>query len=100
MTGFQPAEVPHVDTTALRLGVHQAVEEAVTAKNPALKTEFAEALVALAKIVEALPGMGDFADRERAILAITNELGRQLISGDLQRTANSFPDEVTVKEQR
>jgi hypothetical protein len=100
MTGFQPAEVPHVDTTALRLGVQQAVEEAVTAKVPALKAEFAEALVALAKIVEAVPGIGDFAHRERAILAITNELGRQLISGDLQRTANSFPDEVTVKEQR
>jgi hypothetical protein len=41
-----------------------------------------------------------FADRETLILRVTNELARRLIAADLQRLADSYPEEVVVNRLR
>lgn len=55
------------------------------------------ALMALARCIQVQEEQpATFAEREQAILRVTNELARRLIEADLQRLADSYPDEVFV----
>jgi|KBSSwiStaDraftv2_1062776.scaffolds.fasta_scaffold314980_1 hypothetical protein len=59
------------------------------------------ALMALARCIHAQGEQAaTFAEREQAILRVTNELARRLVEADLQRLADSYPDEVMVNNVR
>jgi hypothetical protein len=92
-----------MDSTVVQIAAHQLpseIEQVLAGKLRALRPLFDGARLALARIVEALPGVDDFARRELLILAVANEIVRQLFEVDLQRIADFFPDEVKVKGER
>ena len=41
-------------------------------------------------------GSASFAERERMVLHVTNEVGRRVLEADLQRMADDYPEEVSV----
>lgn len=78
----------------------QDMQSVLAADSRPLRVAFGTALVEVARIVDVLPQMDDFRAREQAILAVTTELARRLIERDLQRIADSFPAEITVRGER
>jgi hypothetical protein len=58
--------------------------------------ELDDAVLALRRVLEALPEAETFADQERLALDVTNEVCRRYIEQTLQDLADSHPDEVRV----
>ena len=62
------------------------------------KAEVRQAIEQVRAAVNRVLPEGGFADRETAVLAITNEAARELLEGGLRATARSFPDEITIND--
>src|SRR5262245_51016162 len=77
--------------------MHSTLPTPITHSRSALERAIREATLALARVVELRLDAGmSFAQRETTILEAGNEVCRRLMVGDLQRLADSFPDEIRV----
>jgi hypothetical protein len=81
--------------------MHSTLSLVGSHKASALEVARQDAVLALARAVElGLPDGACFAQRERAMLEVANEICRQLMAADLQRIAQSHSDEVVVGGER
>ncbi|MBI3200088.1 MAG: hypothetical protein HYZ29_01015 [Myxococcales bacterium] len=60
------------------------------------KPEVAEAVAELRRVIRGVLPSGTFAEREEAVLAITNEAMRTLLEEELQALANGFGDRLLI----
>lgn len=77
--------------------MHSTTSVQKTHHQSALDGAIAEAVLALSRVVQVrLPAAAGFADRERAALDVANEVCRRFFASELQRIADSHPDEVFI----